>query len=1184
MGGRWVRRYWRRSMAILTLSLGLAAALPAELRAQSNADTQALFRDCYVQHRGNDKAIGDCLAEGLAQPRQSDAGPKVHVPSVIGYLSSSALVRLTDAGLTPRLDPGQAIETSDPNKNGLVARTNPPGGREVSEGAVVFVVPYDYRRPTLDESFQMPNVVNRRIADAIGILRRHGLRPHIGNPVGGQPHRWGDQTGYVADQEPAAGTSVKRTDSVVLRPNSGPYGAVFLVGEYRTVPNVVGKTVEEAVRDLKAAELWARIGPNDSVPTTDERRHGRVAAQVPAASQVIAKGFAVNLIRYDKDTKAPVRIPKLRGMTAEAARDLLDSRGLALNLHTSAVVPTSDPAMVGRIASHHPRAESFVRPGSTVTAYRFQASDQAGDLVQVPLVTERKPEAAQSILVRSSLGYAYGPSPDSRYPPVLIHDPSQDGMIARQVPASGTWVAPNAVVNLHKYATVREVEMLDLRGWEWSAAAGWLAGNKLNFVREETSVPTTDRAMHERVAVTDPPPGYSLIAEDTGPEATVKVKVYSWTDPNRAIVVPDVIGMTEDQAEAKLRASGLRSQGFSNSFFAQQATDDRTRNGTVAKQEPGPGAVSRAGSRVFLTVYALAQYRPMPDLVGKKQVEAIRELADLQLPFEVSYMPTTDDDAVGTVARTVPEAGRKTPVGMRPPVLLEVYVKKRIRVDEPLGEVPTVQLTRPQDGQGQETGSPDIANVPEPAPSTPIGNPVVRPVRPAGNVYLDRLQVRLGQRDIYYASWTGSRDSDRRLNLSRNLAASLGGEEPAQVRLLFSERVENVSVRAGGVAFEVEKDGRGDRHRIVTDAATLLSASVDGWVTFEVSARDMQGRAIDANPASRAAESGPDKSHRVASLVADDLPYPVEPFRLERLFGLQDLVRFAPGPKWYTAHGADRHISSYHYPDKVFTTVGSSYVKPDKLISYLKNRVDIPCPKLKHRGCIVEDDWLQTVTKAAPGLGSLFNFRYNTYCVLCEVEVFVVVALFRAPPKALAQAIEKAATVLGYQPLESSADVAYWHRYKNRENKYEAVVGAVIGNAVVGLYFDDNTPWRIGDWTYDGTPRGYLEAVQFARRTAQEKGEPDPHPDAPAALSYEIVSRSIIDHIRERLPGLSGDGQPTASPAAATPTASPAATTPVETVIKKAERICLEAVQERDLDKKRDLIERCTKAREAAGL
>lgn len=849
----------------------------------------------------------------MAQPQQSDTGPTVRVPSVIGYMSSSALVRLTDAGLTPRLDPGQATETSDPNKEGRVARTNPRGGREVSEGAMVFVVPYDYRRPTLDESFRMPNVVNRGIADAIGILRRHGLRPHIGVPIGGQPYRRGDPTGYVVDQEPSAGTSVKRTDSVVLHPNIGSHGAVFSVGEYRTVPSVVGKTVEEAVRDLKDAELWARIGPNDSVPTTDERRHGRVAAQVPAAHQVVAKGLIVNLIHFDKDAMNPVQVPKLRGMTVEAARDLLDSRGLALTIHTSAVVPTSKSEAVGRIALHHPRPGLSARAGSTVTAYLFQADDQAGDLVQVPLVTELTPERAQWVLERSALGYAYGANPDSTFPSVPIHDPSRDGTIARQVPESGTWVVPDSIVSLYKYGPVREVELRDLRGWEWPTAKGWLATRKLNYVREEAAVPTTDRALHERVAVTDPPAGYSLIAEDTGPEATVKVKVYSWTDPNREIVVPDVVGMTKEQAEAKLRASGLRNQGFSNSFFDQQATDDRTRNGTVAKQEPAPGKVTTAGSRVFLTVYALAQYRPMPDLVGKKQGETIRELADLQLPFEVSYTPIADDDAAGTVARTVPEAGRKTPVGMRPPVLLEVYVKKRIRVDEPIGEVPTVQLTHPEDDQGQNLDSPDIANVPETAPSTPIGNPIVNPVRRAGNVYLDRLQIRLGERDIYYASWTGSRDSDRRLNLSRNLAASLGGEEPAQVRLLFSNKVENVSVRAGGVAFEVEEDGRGDRYRIVTDAATLASASVDGWVTFEVSARDMQGHAIDANPASRAVEAGPDKSHRVASFAAADLPYPVKPFRLVRLFGLQDLIRFAPGPKRYTAQGANRLFSSYFY-------------------------------------------------------------------------------------------------------------------------------------------------------------------------------------------------------------------------------------------------------------------------------
>jgi serine/threonine-protein kinase len=121
-------------------------------------------------------------------------------------------------------------------------------------------------------------------------------------------------------------------------------------------------------------------------------------------------------------------------------------------------------------------------------------------------------------------------------------------------------------------------------------------------------------------------------------------------------VVPGVVGLTEAEAIAKIQAAGFDpdKQGVQPSADVPE--------GDVARQDPENGARIEKGKTVGYWVSSGEGKVSVPDVVGMSQVNAAATLAKAGLEVDTKD-EVNPDEAVGTVLRQNPEAGKEVDAG-----------------------------------------------------------------------------------------------------------------------------------------------------------------------------------------------------------------------------------------------------------------------------------------------------------------------------------------------------------------------------------------------------------------------------------------------------------------------------------------------------------------------------------------
>ncbi|HEY0118422.1 MAG TPA: Stk1 family PASTA domain-containing Ser/Thr kinase [Cellulomonas sp.] len=174
-------------------------------------------------------------------------------------------------------------------------------------GAIVVLLLHN-RGPAAPTSVTVPNVVNLAQNDATSKLREVGL-----NPVGAQIADNTIVKGNVVKTDPAAGATAKPGDSVTYYVSTGPANA--------TVPDVTGKTVDEAAQILTAAGFV--IDPTQTPDDNPAFPKGQVTMTTPAANASTSSGATITL----SVSTGLVNLPDLKGMTqADALKALNDLR------------------------------------------------------------------------------------------------------------------------------------------------------------------------------------------------------------------------------------------------------------------------------------------------------------------------------------------------------------------------------------------------------------------------------------------------------------------------------------------------------------------------------------------------------------------------------------------------------------------------------------------------------------------------------------------------------------------------------------------------------------------------------------------------------------------------------------------------------------------------------------------
>jgi eukaryotic-like serine/threonine-protein kinase len=166
----------------------------------------------------------------------------------------------------------------------------------------------------------------------------------LGSEVSREPSDTVD-AGRVVRSDPGSGDRVLRGRTITVVVSSGVPRV--------TVPDVVGKTRDEAESQLRAVGLVPRVvtRPDDDV---DEG----VVLDQESAGETVERGSAVQLTVSAGDGR--VEVPNVLGQSIDSARRQLEDAGFEVRVRS---------LRIGNVIRQSPRAGSERQPGSTVTIY-----------------------------------------------------------------------------------------------------------------------------------------------------------------------------------------------------------------------------------------------------------------------------------------------------------------------------------------------------------------------------------------------------------------------------------------------------------------------------------------------------------------------------------------------------------------------------------------------------------------------------------------------------------------------------------------------------------------------------------------------------------------------------------------------------------------------------------------------
>ena len=204
------------------------------------------------------------------------------------------------------------------------------------------------------------------------------------------------------------------------------FGGWFLgSGRYTDTPPVLGLTQAAAEQRLATFGLSASLGPADF----DERvAPGLVLRQTPATNGRVRKGGSVSLVLSKGVDLRPV--PRLAGLSRQAAADALAAAGLTLGTVTEAFSATVPQ---GQVIASTPPVDTRLRERTTVSL----VLSRGVELLAVPDVRGTAQSAAEQAL--QAAGFRTTVT-------AVFSDKTPAGIVTNQEPREGTAPRDSAIV------------------------------------------------------------------------------------------------------------------------------------------------------------------------------------------------------------------------------------------------------------------------------------------------------------------------------------------------------------------------------------------------------------------------------------------------------------------------------------------------------------------------------------------------------------------------------------------------------------------------------------------------------------------------------------------------------------------------------------------------------------------
>ena len=498
------------------------------------------------------------------------------VSDVVGLVQATAEANIVADGLVV----GTVTTTfSDTVPAGSVVSQNPTAGTNVDPGSAVDLVV-----SLGQQTVAVPDVVGLAQATAEADIVAAGL------VLGTVTTEFSDTVpaGDVISQNPAAGTDVALGSAVDL--------VVSLGQQTVAVPDVVGLAQAAAEADIVAAGLvlgTVTTEFSDTVPAGD------VISQNPAAGTDVALGSAVDLVvSLGQQT---VAVPDVVGLAQATAEADIVAAGLVLGTVTTEF---SDTVPAGDVISQNPAAGTDVALGSAVDL----VVSLGQQTVAVPDVVGLAQATAEANIVAAGLVVGAVTTEFS--------DTVAAGDVISQDPAAGTDVAIGSsidlVVSLGQAAG--NAPVLAAIGDQVVDTGNTLSitisatdddGDNVSFSSPNLPVFCSIADTGALTGQIDCAPstnddgvfaGIQVVATDDSSQALTGSTSFTLTVNAVTVPVPDVVGLSQTDAEAAIASAGLTVGTVSNE------SSDTVPAGNVISQDPADGTQVAPGSDVNLVV------------------------------------------------------------------------------------------------------------------------------------------------------------------------------------------------------------------------------------------------------------------------------------------------------------------------------------------------------------------------------------------------------------------------------------------------------------------------------------------------------------------------------------------------------------------------------------------------------
>ncbi|WP_029253881.1 Stk1 family PASTA domain-containing Ser/Thr kinase [Paraoerskovia marina] len=354
---------------------------------------------------------------------------------------------------------------------------------------------------------------------------------------------------------------------------AGAAGAATQVMGAADSTQVMGATQENpwgatALQNPTSGTQPVPVDPDEEEPKS---RKGLMWTLIAIGAVAIAAIVAFLLLGGEKEA-TEFEVPAIsEGMTVDEARDLVEGvEGAEFTLDDR---QRADDAEAGTFLEQTPEGGTMQEKGAEIVGYWSSGPDS----VEVPDVVGQSQDDARAAIEAAGLKVGSTSTEDSS-------SVAADHVISTD-PAGGDPVEAGATVNLT--LSTGEFDVPDLTGMSEDEATSTLSDAGLNSsVRSEQSAQQEPGDVFRQ----DPSAGTSVTADTT-------VTIWIAEEPEvETTTVPDVTGLSQSDAEVK-----LRQEGNLNSTVTTEASDS-VAAGQVIRTDPGSGSEVEVGTVVTIVV------------------------------------------------------------------------------------------------------------------------------------------------------------------------------------------------------------------------------------------------------------------------------------------------------------------------------------------------------------------------------------------------------------------------------------------------------------------------------------------------------------------------------------------------------------------------------------------------------